>query len=469
MTGQQPVALPPPPAKIHFIGIGGIGMSGLARILRSWGYQVSGSDATASELTDKLMSEGIPVSIGHDDTTEVERAEFVVATAAVRPDNPEVIAARAANRPLVKRAELLGMLANERHTVAVAGSHGKSTTSGMLVAALRALGDDPSYAIGAVLGLTGTNAAAGGGRAMVVEADEYDYSFLHLTPDIAIVTNIEYDHPDLFPDQPAYDLAFARFAANLRPGGTLVLAADDPGCTRLRARLTDPGSIVTFGAAGNPDWLLTPAGTDWNLIGPGGTTVHLTLQVPGEHNARNAAAALAALVALGHDPERAAMALATFTGVGRRFELKGEAAGVTVIDDYSHHPTEIRAALQAARERFPSRRVWAVFQPHTYSRTHVLLDDFAAAFTDADQVMILAIYAARETDSLGVDAQQLVDRLPPGSVLAQSPHDAAIQLVALTQPGDVVLTIGAGTITATGALLLGLLAESTPGPSPVIR
>jgi UDP-N-acetylmuramate--alanine ligase len=460
-AGAGNAVLPPAPARVHFVGIGGIGMSGLARILGAWGYAVSGSDAIASELTDALAAEGVPVAIGHGETARAAGADLVVATAAARPDNPELAAARAAGVPVVKRAELLGLLANARRNVAVAGTHGKSTTTGLLVAALRVLGDDPSYAIGAVLAATGTNAAPGTGAAMVVEADEYDLSFLHLTPDVAIVTNVEYDHPDLFPDQTAYDRAFARFAAGVRPGGTLVLAADDPGCRRLRETVAGTTRVVTFGQAGEPDWTLVRAGDGWAATGPDGATVPLPLTIPGEHNARNAVAALAALVALGHGAGRAAAALVAFTGVGRRFETKGEAAGVTVVDDYAHHPSEVRATLRAARERFPDRRLWAVFQPHTYSRTRALLAEFAAAFADADRVAVLEVYAARETDTLGVGAHHLVGLLPAGSLYAQGPRDAAARLARLVEPGDVVLTLGAGDVTATGPHLLALLAEQT--------
>lgn len=453
-------ALPLPPARVHFVGIGGIGMSGLARILRAWGYEVSGSDGTVSEQTVALSAEGLPVTIGHGDVARSAGADLVVVTAAVRGDNLEIAAAEAAGVPVVKRAALLGLLANARRGVAVAGSHGKSTTSGMLVAALRDLGADPIYAIGAVLGTTGTNAAPGRGETMVVEADEYDYSFLHLTPDLAIVTNVDFDHPDLFPDQEAYDAAFARFVGNVRPDGILVIAADDPGSARLRARpeFVSPARIVTFGATREADWRFAGTAGAWRVTGPDGVEVPLPLAVPGEHNARNATAALAALVALGYPVEAAAAALGAFTGVGRRFEVKGAAAGVTVVDDYAHHPSEIRVTLQAGRERFPGQRLWAVFQPHTFSRLKALLPDFATAFADADRVMILDVYAARETDDLGVGAADLLERLPEGSSSATDPEDAALRLAKLVVPGDVVLTLGAGSVTATGPRLLELLA-----------
>ncbi|CAA9546348.1 MAG: UDP-N-acetylmuramate--L-alanine ligase [uncultured Thermomicrobiales bacterium] len=464
---EQTCALPDPPARVHFVGVGGAGMSGLARILHAWGYDVSGSDAVASALTAALVDEGIAVAVGHADTARAGAADLLVVTAAVRGENPEVQAAEAAGIPIVKRAALLGLLADVRHGVAVAGSHGKSTTSGMLVAALRALGADPSYAVGATVSATGTNAAPGTGAAMVVEADEYDHSFLWLHPRVAIVTNVEYDHPDIFPDQDAYDAAFARFVGNITPDGTLVVAADDPGCGRVLARpdVAKPGHLVTFGQAGSPDWLLAGTEGAWHVTPPTGATVPLPLAVPGAHNARNATAALAALAALGHEPAAAAAALGTFTGVGRRFEVLGEAAGVTVVDDYAHHPTEVAATIAAARGRYPGRRLWAAFQPHTYSRTRALLDEFAAALAAADRVLVLEIYAARETDTLGVSAAELAALVPAASV-ADGPPGAASWLADVVVPGDVVVTLGAGTVTEVGPDLLARLRALEGGSPP---
>jgi UDP-N-acetylmuramate--alanine ligase len=455
------LALPSLPACVHFVGIGGIGTSGLARILQTWGYHVSGSDSAASDLTEALEREGIPVNIGHTDIERAAAADLVVMTAAVRAGNPEVDAANAAGVRVVKRAELLGLLANARRCVAVGGSHGKSTTSGMLVAALTELGADPSYAVGATVAATGTNAAPGNGAEMVVEADEYDYSFLWLTPDVAIVTNIEYDHPDLFPDQEAYDSAFARFAANLRPGGKLIVAGDDPGVQRLigRSDFSAHDALVMFGETEGVDWHLACSQNNVEVVPPSGERLNLPLRVPGRHNARNATAALAALVALGHAASDAAMALGTFRGIGRRFELRGEAAGIVVVDDYAHHPTEVRATLRAAKDRYPERRIVAVFQPHTFSRTKALLDDFAASFDDADEIVILDIYPSRETDSLGVSSADLIDRIPNGARAGGPAKSAADCLTSIVRPGDVVLTIGAGDVTGIGLRLLAQLAE----------
>lgn len=456
-------ALPPVPAAVHFVGIGGIGMSGLARILLAWGYRVSGSDSSASDQTESLAALGIPVDIGHNATDLAAAANLVVITAAVREMNPEVAAARAAAVPIVKRADLLGLLANARRGVAVAGSHGKSTTSGMLVVALRHLGADPSYAVGATVGATGANAAPGSGDAFVVEADEYDYSFLALKPDVAIITNVDYDHPDIFANLEAYDLAFATFAGQVQSGGTLVIAADDPGAARVHARLHSNGAkIVTFGESNDAHWHLHGTDGAWQVTSSDGLTLDLPVAVPGRHTARNATAALVALVALGFDPEPAARALGEFTGIGRRFELKGEANGVTVVDDYAHHPSEIRVNLAAARVRFPDRRIWAAFQPHTYSRTKALLPEFAAALSEADRIAVLEIYPSRETDTLGISAADLRALLPPETLAADGPADAAARLARRVKPGDVVFTFGAGDVTAVGPALLKLLSTRQP-------
>lgn len=460
--------LPALPARVHFVGIGGIGMSGLARILRQWGYEISGSDSAHSPLLDELVAEGMTVGVGHTMTTEAASADLVVATAAVRADNPEMRAASAAGRTVIKRAALLGALTDARRGVAVAGSHGKSTTSGMLVWALRALGADPTFAIGAVLdGPQGaTNAAPGTGAEMVVEADEYDRSFLRLHPDVAIITNIDYDHPDIFPTLEDYDRAFVDFVSGMRAGGTLVISIDDPGCARVMARADwqPGGEVVTIGASPRATWRIERTDEGVRVVGKDDVAVSLALRVPGEHNLQNAAAALAALTVLGYDASAAAAALADFPGVGRRFELKGEANGVVVIDDYAHHPREIQVNLQAARERFGDRRIWAVSQPHTYSRLKALLVDFSTAFEHADQVMILDVYAARETDSLGVSSADLLQLLPRGGVSAQDPAHAAEQLANLVRPGDVVLTLGAGSVTQVGPLLLERLqTKASPG------
>ena len=434
-------------------------MSGLARIFLARGYQISGSDAQESPQTESLRAIGVPIAIGHTDVARAQLADLVVATAAVTVGNPELDAARAANRPIIKRAAALGALANARTCVAVAGSHGKSTTSGMITTALLELGHDPSYAVGAVVAASGVNAAPGEGPVMVAEADEYDYSFLELTPDVAVITNVEFDHPDIFRDQSDYDRAFCRFVESIRANGTLVMSADDAGCQRL---LSDPdfkwpANIAWFGESERADWRLIPAGVHWRVITPEGHDVALRLQVPGKHNALNALAAMASLHALGIDPYVATRGLAAYAGVGRRFEFKGDVIGVTVIDDYAHHPTEIRAAIAAARDRFAGRRLWAVFQPHTYSRTRALLDDWPTALSMADRIGLLDIYAARETNDLGISSDDIAALIPDGALRAATPAEMAGRLADLVAPGDVVLTLGAGDVTQLGPRLLALL------------
>ncbi|MBA3336140.1 MAG: UDP-N-acetylmuramate--L-alanine ligase, partial [Chloroflexia bacterium] len=457
----NPELLPPAPARVHFTGIGGVGMSGLARLLAARGYRVSGSDAVPSPQTDALSLEGITVTVGAADPALAAAADLLIITAAVREDHPEVAAAGAAGVPRIKRAELLALLTQGQVSLAVAGSHGKSTTSGMLVAALRSLGADPSYAVGATLLETGTNAAAGGGPVMVVEADEYDRSFLWLRPDIAVVTNIDYDHPDVFPDQTSYEAAFAAFVANVRPNGTLIIAGDDPACARLLSdRAVDRTRIVTFGDAPGLDWRVSSMGSDWLVADPHGKELTLSLRVPGLHNARNATAALAALVTLGFAPDAAGAALGAYSGVARRFEIIGRAGGVTVIDDYAHHPNELRATIAAARGHYPTRSIWAVFQPHTYSRTQAMLEGFAGALHGADRIMLLDVYAARETDTLGVSAADLLARLPVGAIGVAGPSQAVERLATELRPGDLVLTLGAGDITTVGPALLQLLTEA---------
>jgi UDP-N-acetylmuramate--alanine ligase len=460
---QRPaLALPAPGSQIHIIGIGGIGTSALARVLARWGYRVTGSDAAASPLTAALVAEGIGVTIGHE-AASVAGADLVVYSAAVRDINPELAAARAAGTPTVKRAALLGLIANARDGLAVAGTHGKSTTSAMLAKICSDAGCDPSFFVGAILQDFGTNARPGGGDLVVVEADEYDRSFLQLFPRVAIVTNIEHDHPDIYPTYASMREAYLTFLAQVRPGGTIIISADDPGCGEILPDLAVAAGVTiqTYGRAASADWRIVAAGAGDTVLRAGEAVATLALGVPGEHNRRNALAALAAAAAVGIAPEVSAGSLGGFSGTGRRFELKGEARGITVIDDYAHHPTEVAVNLRAARERFPGRPLWAVFQPHTYSRTRLLLTEFAEALAAADRVVLLDIYAARETDTLGVSADDLLALLPArGTPLrAARPADAAAILLAAWRAGDlttgaVVLTFGAGDVTEIGPMVL---------------
>ncbi|MCX2727294.1 UDP-N-acetylmuramate--L-alanine ligase [Thermomicrobium sp. 4228-Ro] len=430
---------------LHFLGIGGAGMSGLAELAVAAGFQVSGCDAAETPLLERLRERGIAVYSGHD-PQHVQQADLLVVTSAVRADHPEVAAFASRRRPIVKRAALLGWLASGYRTIAVAGTHGKSTTSAMIALVLEEAARSPSFAIGAeVLDLGGSNARLGSGEDFVVEADEYDYSFLLLEPEVAVVLNVDHDHPDLFPDHASVVRAFRSFLARVRPQGTVVLSADDAVTSGfVRALRASAQRVVTFGSDRQADFRVLPDGT---LRDPEGTCWRLTLAVPGWHNRLNAAAAVAAVGALGVPVPLALEALARFHGVGRRFQEVGMTSGARLIVDYAHHPREVAATLQAARERFPTARVWAVFQPHTYTRTLRFLDEFARALENADLVVVTDVYAARERPLPGVDAEALARRIGRVPAIAVPDPSAAAQAVAAgIQAGDVVLFLGAGDI-----------------------
>jgi len=446
--------LPLPPAWIHMIGIGGVGVSGLARMLASRGYRVTGSDMSRSPIVEALRREDIDVTIGHD-AANVGDANLVIATAAARNDNPEIAAARQRGIPIVKRAAALGLLANPAECLAVAGSHGKSTTSGMAAFAMTRAGLEPSFAVGATINGLQTNAMLGEGPHFVVEADEYDHSFLWLKPAVAIVTNIEHDHPDIFGSLEDVLVAFERFAAGIREGGTLVVASDDPGAQMLVDRLAGSAHprIVTYGW-GPGDWQVVAYETYAAIVrGPANQMFELRLSVPGRHNVSNALSVIAAVDALGIDPANVIPHLNAFSGVGRRFDVLLDSPALTVIDDYAHHPTEISATIAAARERYPDRRLLAVFQPHTYSRTHALLGEFAAALDAADEAVVAEIYPAREVNTLGVSSGDIVSLMATYACVAESPEDAARIATLRVQPGDVVLVMGAGDIYLTSHAL----------------
>ena len=464
-----------PPATIHFIGIGGISMSGIARMLHEAGYTVTGSDSSDSAAVQSLREIGIDVVIGHFDPALASRANVVVTTKRAEIHaKVELDAARINGAKIVKRPQVLGMLANARRSLAVAGTHGKSTTSGLATVGLLGVGEDPGFAVGATIpGLAG-NTRNGGGEIMVLEADEFDRSFLWFTPTVAIITSVSFDHPDIYTDQADYDAAFVDFARNIKPGGTLVIAGDDAGCQRIVAALQgderDPSQIQTFGQNASCDWTVSEYGTAWQFTGPNGFSEVRNLSTPGQHNARNAVAALAGVTALGFDPAEVLNAMTSFTGVGRRFERKGTVNGIDVVDDYAHHPDEITAILAAARKDYPNRRIIAVHQPHTYSRTKALLGEFSAALDGADQVVLLDIYPSGEEDSLGISSQDVLQRLTTPAVAATGPEDAARITAESAKSGDVILTLGAGDITRTGDVLLELLRKrTTENTEPVLK
>ncbi len=452
-----PIALPAPPAPVHFVGIGGAGMQGLAHILTGRGYAVSGSDRADSPALEELRAAGATIFIGHD-AVQVGNAALVVITAAVNDANPEVAAARARGIPVIKRAVLLGMLANAKRLIAVAGTHGKSTTSGMIAHILTELGLDPFFVIGATVRDLGTSARDGNGEWAVVEADEYDYSFLQLRPEIAVITNIEHDHPDLFPDEDAYMDAFRLFVKGIRPRGTLVLSGGDLLLPSLLA-YSERVQLMQVGAD-NGTWRVDIAATPPILSRDATIVGEMSLAVPGVHNLLNAAMAVAVCEYVGVDAADALRVVSAYRGVGRRFEVVGERGGVVVVDDYAHHPTEIRATLEAARSRYPGRRIIAVFQPHTYSRTAMLHREMGASLGGADMAFVTNIYAAREPDPGTVTAADVAAHIPDGNGTTSGTLDATVTRVCATvQPGDVVLTLGAGDITTVGPCIVASLPE----------
>jgi len=447
---------------VHFVGIGGIGMSGIARVLLEEGYRVSGSDLRVSLLTEALVGLGGTVYEGHA-AGHIASADLVVVSSAVPPHNPEVLAAQESGIPVVGRAQILGQLMEGRYGVAVAGTHGKTTTSAMIALILERAGLDPTIIVGGVIPELGSNAKAGKGEYLVLEADEYQRTFLGLSPSVAVVTNIEMDHPDYFRNLEEIYQVYLEFVKLVPQGGEIFLCADDPIAQRLEKEPHLAG-ITTYGLDLRARWRAADlaanaaGGSDFRVLASARPRGEFSLRIPGRHNVKNGLAALAVSDYLGIDLREAGKTLAQFRGVERRFEVKGEAAGVMVIDDYAHHPTEIKATLAAARERYPQRRVWAVFQPHTYSRTKALLAEFAASFDDADQVVVTDIYPARETDDLGVSSQELLATMShPNAHYVGALSDVVTMLGQQLRGGDLLITLGAGDIYQVGEKVLARL------------
>jgi UDP-N-acetylmuramate--alanine ligase len=439
---------------VHLVGVGGAGMSGLARLLLAAGHRVTGSDRSESATLAALRALGADVWAGHDGA-RLGRPDMVVTSTAIRATNPELVAARNLDLPVLARAQLLALLMAGKVGIAVAGTHGKTTTTGMVVAILEAAGLDPSFAVGGDFKATGINAAAGRGPHFVAEADESDGSFLELAPAVAVVTNVEADHLDHWGDLDAVREAFRTFVGHLPGDGAAVLCADDPGALELATAASCP--VVTYGLTGDARVLgellaLDGHGARFAVADGGRRLGEVALAVPGRHNVANALGAIAAATAAGAPFEAAVAGLARFTGAARRFHLRAEVAGITVVDDYAHHPTEVSASLAAARLG-SWKRVVAVFQPHLYSRTRLFADEFGRALADgADLVVVADVYAAREDPEPGVDGGLVVAaaiRARPGLDCRFVPDRAALatRVAALAQPGDLVLTLGAGDIT----------------------
>ena len=446
--------------RVHFIGIGGSGLSAIARLLKESGYEVTGSDRALSKFAMDLQNDGVPIYIGHH-PRNVGGADWVVRSSAIGDDNPEVQAAKQAGIPVYKRADFLGQLMSEKTGIAVAGTHGKTTTTAMIAWMLYAMKRDPSFIVGSTLGNLKINAHAGKGDLFVIEADEYDRMFLGLKPFIEVVTNLEHDHPDCYPTFDDMYSAFQSFVDLLPLDGTLIACAEDEGAATLLTHARRKGlNIVSYSIQGemtinSPQWLQARTsqpndrgGFDFSVMTNIGSLsaseILVSLQVPGEHNVLNALAALSVAAILGLPLQAAANTLSQFIGTGRRFEVRGERKGVTVIDDYAHHPTEIRATLAGAKARYPNQRIWAVWQPHTYSRTQTLLFEFSRAFADADEVLVTEIYASREARQ-EFSSAEVVSAMPhPSARYTGSLEDTKKYLLKKLRSGDIVIVLSAG-------------------------
>ncbi len=449
-----------PSHRVHFIGIGGIGMSGIAEILLTMGYAVSGSDLRASAVTERLAKLGATIYVGH--AAENARAcDVVVTSSAVARDNPEVLEARARKTPVIPRAEMLAELMRLKYGIAVAGMHGKTTTTSMIAAVLAGGGLDPTVVVGGRVDAMGSNARLGQSQYLVAEADESDRSFLKLTPVRAVVTNLDREHMEAYRDMEDVEAAFVEFMDKLPFYGAVTACADDARLRAILPRVTR--KVFTYGVSEGVDFrlMLREAQEGCHatflvdahglLLGP------FDLNVPGRHNLLNATAAVAMGVQLGVAPDEIAEALRGFRGVDRRFQVKGKVRGVTVVDDYGHHPTEIRATLQAARE-CGYGRVLVLFQPHRYTRTRDLMEEFAGAFGDADAVEVLDIYAASEEPIAGVTGEALAGRIARAEYAA-SIEEGVGRLVERAAEGDLIMTLGAGSVSQAGTVVLERLAS----------
>ncbi len=455
-----------PGSHIHVVGIGGSGLSAIARILLGQGYRVSGSDRSANDLTAALARDGATVYVGHA-AAQVEGADALIITSAVKDDHVEVASARGRGIPVYKRQDIMTDLMTGKQVIAVAGTKGKTTTTAMIVHILREAGLDPSYLVGGVLGNSGSNAGVGSGPHFVVEADEYDHMFLGLNPNIAVITNIEWDHPDFFPTFAAMQTSFQQFVERLPNDGVLIGCVDDPGAMRISdARLAQGKPTHTYGIL-SPEpydlWPLVrrrktyttsywahalvpnPDSTSFEFNRPGDFEQSVQIRLAGSHNVLNATAAMIAAHVCGVDDARSAAALSGFIAPARRFELRAEVNAVAVIDDYAHNPMSIRAVLRAARQRYPNRSIWAVWQPHTYSRTQALLAEYQTAFVDADHVLITDIYASREDPLPGVTSPGVIAGMRHPDVRHTPAFaDAVEALVNGVRPPAVIVIMSAG-------------------------
>ena len=449
--------------QIYLIGIGGAGMSGIARIMIDQGFSVSGSDARDSPVLASLSKLGATIHVGHA-AENINGADLVVTSGAISQSNVELRAAHLQRLPILARAEALAILMSESISVAVAGTHGKTTTTSMLTVALQHSDLDPSFAIGGMLNSSGTNAHLGSGKIFVAEADESDGSLLVYRPFGAIITNIELDHVDHFADYAAVLAIFLEFVATIQQGGFLVACNDDVGVRDLLSKIkrTDL-SILTYGVEGNfviSRTVLLPESSTALISYNGSILGELSLQVPGEHNLANALAALAAGVCLGANPQTLLDGMHSFSGTRRRFEFKGEARGIRVIDDYGHHPTEIAVTLETARRYAGTGRLLVIFQPHRYSRTKAFAVEFASALSAADLLFLLEVYPASEAPIPGVTSALIAKSIDPSKVLIEpSMISMVVKVVLEAKSGDVILTLGAGDVSSLAPVIVNALSE----------
>ncbi|MET4636897.1 UDP-N-acetylmuramate--L-alanine ligase [Mycetocola sp. 2940] len=444
---------------VHFVGIGGSGMSGIARLLLAAGHTVTGSDVRDSSNIAALRELGATVAIGHD-AANVGDADTVVVTSALWPTNPEYVLAQQRGIPILHRSQALAALVSGQRLVAVAGAHGKTTSTGMIVTGLLGLSESPSFVNGGVIESLGVSSAAGTGDLFVVEADESDGSFLYYDTSVALITNVDADHLDHYGSLEAFDDAFVAFAQ--KASELVVISSDDPGAVRVTAKL-EGKRVLTFGEAADADvrvHSISSEGPVSFVVSYEGQDNGATLRVPGKHNAINAAGAFAVLVGLGFGASESLAAIAAFGGTERRFELHGTVDGVSVFDDYAHHPTEVAAALSAARTVVGAGRIIAVHQPHLYSRTRLMAGEFAATLeSHADQTVVLDVYGAREDPEPGVTGELVTGRFEDPSRVAFIPdwQEAADYVASIARPGDYVITLGCGDVYRLVPQLLGSL------------
>lgn len=451
--------------RIHFVGIGGIGMSGIAEVLLNLGYKITGSDLKSSPVTQRLAGLGATTFEGHV-AENVQGADVVVTSSAIAADNPEVVEARRLHIPVIQRAEMLSELMRLKYGIAIAGMHGKTTTTSMVAAILAAGGLDPTVVVGGRVDAMGSNARLGKSQYLVAEADESDRSFLKLSPILSIVTNIDREHMDCYRNMRDVKQTFLDFMDRVPFYGMIVACSDDPILRKLLPQVQR--RVMTYGTRRGSDFLIKPGAIEpqpgkhrplshFHVSYRGKDLGDFVLHVPGLHNVLNATAAIAAGIGLDVEVETIRAALENFRGVDRRFQLRGRARGISVVDDYGHHPTEIKATLAAARQ-CGFRKIHVIFQPHRYTRTQELLDEFAGAFHDADSLTILDIYAASEAAIPGINAETLVERIrgtgDQEAMYARSFPEAAEAVSTRARDGDMVLTLGAGSVWQLGPLIL---------------